>query len=155
MVGDSWESAVAALKARGVAYSEEPGGTRGNRRIVYSRGAERVTLEFASPDARPVLRHIRSVAPGSDERRSRVRSLEKDGQRWAYETSKTAGLRSAAERARYPVCASLQWRPGAAGPRTPAVTFLFQAARPVGTKPGGEETVFDAFLEDANSPRRP
>ena len=159
MVGDTFESALAALKARGVAYREQPAGADGGRRVEYSDGAEKVSLEFSPRESGGkrslVLTHIRSVAPGSDARRDRVRTFEKEGQHWAYETARGAALRSASERSRYPVSAYLQWwTRTAAGGRAPSVTFLFQAARPVGSKPAGEETVLDVFLEDPRQPRR-
>lgn len=166
MVGQEYGTAVAALKGKGIAFREEAAGA--GKKITYGGAGESVTLEFAmwprDPEAPAsafraesaaekhlVLTHILDVAPGSEPRRSWVRTFEKDGRHWAYLSEKALAERPAAERAKYPVAAFLQWpRSSSSAP----VTFLFQAARAAGAPPGSETTALDVFLDNPHQPRR-
>ena len=163
MVGEDHDTAVAALKARGIPYREEaPSGDA--RRIVFSKDGENVTLEFApwpadadAPEAayeasskaakRLTLTRVVDVAPSSGTRRAWVNGFARDGHGWAYLSGAADTSRSAADRSRYPVAAYLQWT-------KPAATFLFQAARPPGTSPGDEATSLEIVLENPHKPRR-
>lgn len=177
-VGDRYEAVISALKAKSIAFEKEPKSPTGplsQAKVTYSNREESVTLEFSlwpddrnappaaysagSPDSKHlVLTHLRSVAPGSEARRNLVRAYERDGQHWAYMTSQASNARPPEDRARYTVAAYLQlWRENPnrkAGGRVPSVTFLFQAARPVGSPPGNEPTVLDIHLENPYKPRR-
>ncbi len=161
-IGQPYEAAVAALKSKGIAYKEEASGS--DKKIGYSSVPESVTLEFAlwpkdpaappsaweSPDPQGkhlVLTRILDAAPGSDARRSWVRSLETDGQHWAYLSPSADAARPAADRSKYPVAAVLQWT-------NPPATLLFEAARAAGTPPGTEMTALDITLENPHKPRR-
>ncbi len=167
MVGQDYDTALAALKAKGIVFQEEAAGA--GKKVSYGDAGESVALEFTpwpkDPDAPAsaweangsaakhlVLTHILDVAPGSDARRVWVRTFEKkDGKRWAYLPEKAAAERPAEDRAKYPVAAFLQWPPSAgAAP----VTFLFKAARAAGTPPGSEATALDILLENPHRPRR-
>lgn len=164
-VGQEHEQAVAALKAKGIDFHEETAGT--GKRITYGAAGESVTLDFTmwpgdsnapasswesadTSNKRLLLTHILDVAPGSEARRDWVRTFEKEGGHWAYLSEKAMAQRPAAQRARYPVVAFLQW-PGSSG--SFPVTFLFQAARPAGTPPGKETTALEVFLENPHKPR--
>ncbi len=177
MVGDRYEAVLSALKAKSIAYDQEPksaSGVLSQGKVTYRDREEAVTLEFSlwpdNPNAPPaaysagsrdlkhlVLTHIRSVAPGSEARRNRVRAYEGGGQHWAYMTPQASNSRPQEDRARYPVAAFLQLlreKPNSKAGRVPSVTFLFQAARPVGSRPGNETTVLDIYLENPYRPRR-
>jgi hypothetical protein len=162
MVGQSYDTAVAALKSKGIAYKEAVGGT--GKTLTYASGAESVTLDFtlwpkdlaapasaweaAGPEGKQLtLTHILDAAPGSDARRSWVRSFEKDDRHWAYLPATADAARPAAERSKYPVAALLQLA-------KPPATLLFEAARAAGTPPGTEMTALDITLENPHKPRR-
>lgn len=149
------------MKAKGIEFQDEAAGS--GRKIVYSSAGESVTLDFtmwpkdaaapASAWQTPgnegkhlVLTHILDVAPGSDARRAWVRSLEKDGRRWAYLSPQADAARPSADRSKYPVAAYLQWT-------SPPATFLFEAARATGTAPGAEMTALDVTLDNPHTPR--
>jgi len=165
MVGQPYDAALAALKAKAVAYQEEPADT--GKKIVYRADAESVTLDFSMWPKDPkapasawapgqtgkqlVLTRILDVAPGSDARRAWVRTFEKEGHRWGYLSEKAQAERTAADREKYPVAAVLQW-PGTAD-STP-VTLLFEAARAAGTPPGNETTALSITLDNPHKPRR-
>ena len=163
MVGEDHDTAVAALKARGIAYREEAA-SGDVRRVVFSKDAENVTLEFApwpadadAPAAayeatskaakRLTLTRIVDLAPSSGARRAWVNGFARDGHGWAYLSETADANRSAADRSRYPVAAYLQWT-------KPPATFVFQAARPRGAPPGDEGTSLEIVLENPHKPRR-
>lgn len=160
-IGEEYAAAAAALKAQGIEFQDTAAGS--GRQIVYSSAGESVTLDFAmwpkDADApasawqRPgnegkhlVLTHILDVAPGSDARRAWVRSFARDGRRWAYLSPQADAARPSADRAKYRIAAYLQWT-------SPPATFLFEAARAVGSAPGDEMTALDVTLDNPHSPR--
>ena len=161
-VGQPYAEAVAALKAKGIAFREEAAGS--GKKVAYTDGSDSVTLEFglwprdpaapasaweaAGADGKHlVLTALRDVAPGSDQRRAWVRSLEKDGGHWAYLSPQAEAARPAAERTKYPVAAFVQWT-------SPRATVLFEAARAPGTPPGTEMTELSILLDNPHKPRR-
>ncbi len=162
MVGQDYESAVAALKGKGVAGKEEPAGP--GKKISWTSGSESVTLEFSpwpsdlnapvsawepgsAAPRKLTLTRILDTAPSSEARRAWVNSLAREGTGWAYLTPKAEAARTAADRAEYPVAASLSWQ-------KPPAALLFEAARPAGTPPGGEMTKLEILLENPHRPRR-
>jgi len=166
MVGQPYDAAAAALKAKAIAFQEEPAGA--GKRIVYKAGTETVTLDFSMWPKDPkapasawapgqtagkqlVLTQILDVSPGSDARRAWVRTFEKEGRRWGYMSAEGQAERAAADREKYPVAAVLQW-PGTAD--SAPVTFLFEAARPAGAPPGNEATALSISLDNPHKPRR-
>ncbi|MGH9368200.1 MAG: hypothetical protein ACRD3M_11060 [Thermoanaerobaculia bacterium] len=161
-MGQDHESAVAALRGRGIAFREENAG--GGRKIAWTEGSRSVTLEFAmwpkdpkapasaweagsAAEKRLTLTRILDAAPSSEARRSWVNSLAREGGGWAYLAAAADAARSEGDRAKYPVAARLEWR-------NPPATLLFQAARPPGTPPGSEPTQLDILLENPHRPRR-
>jgi hypothetical protein len=162
MVGQDYESAVAALKAGSIAGKEEPAGA--GRKIFWTSGSQSVTLEFSPWPSDPnapasawasgstaartlTLTRIVDTAPSSEARRAWVNSLAREGKGWAYLAPEAEAARTAADRAKYPVAASLTWQ-------KPPAALLFQAARPAGTPPGSEPTQLDILLENPHGPRR-
>lgn len=158
-VGQDHDTAVAALKAKGIAFQEAPSGE--GRRITYSAGNENVALEFSPwpKDANApasawdpgstapkqlTLTRIEDTAPSSEARRAWVNSLAKEGHGWAYLPAAEDGARPAADRSKYPVAAGLTWR-------TPPAKLVFQAARPMGAPPGAEAT---ELVIELTRPRR-
>jgi hypothetical protein len=161
-LGQAHETAVAALKQKGIAFDESASGE--NRTIRYSQGGESVVLEFApwpkdpkapasawekgsSAPKQLTLTRIQDAAPSSEARRAWVNKLAREGQGWAYLGPAENRARSVEDRTKYPVAAGLQWR-------TPPARLLFQAARPAGTPPGTEMTELVIEMTNPHQPRR-
>jgi hypothetical protein len=162
MVGQERDVAVAALKARGIAFreAETPGS---GRRITYAQNGEDVTLEFAPWPADPnapaaafetsaagkrlTLVRILDLAPSSGARRAWVNGFAREGRGWSYLEGSADARRPAADRSKYPVAAALSWA-------KPPAAFLFQAARPAGSPPAEEATALEILLENPHKPRR-
>src|SRR5262245_17230145 len=136
-VGQDHETAVAALKKKGIAFDESAAGE--DRTIRYSQGSESVVLDFAPWPKDPkapasawekgsaapkqlTLTRIRDTAPSSEGRRAWVNTLAREGHGWAYLGPQENRARSAEDRTKYPVAAGLEWK-------TPPTRLLFQAAR--------------------------
>ena len=161
MVGQDHATAVATLKARGIAFRDEEAGS--GRRIAYEKAGENVTLDFApwpadasgpaasfepsAPGKRMTLVRILDLAPSSGARRAWVNGFARDGRVWSYLEGKAEAARPAADRSRYPVAAALSWA-------KPPASFLFQAARRAGSPPGEEATALEIVLENPHKPRR-
>jgi len=165
-IGQDHDAAVAALKSKGIAFQEVA--AEGGQTISYEKGGESVTIDVrpwpkdakapasaweagSSAPMHLVVTHLLDVAAGSDARRAWVLSYERDGKHWAYLPEKAAAARPASQRTQYPVVALLQLPPPAGG--FPA-TYLFQAARPQGSKPGAETTALEIFLDNPHHPRQ-
>jgi hypothetical protein len=161
-VGQDHETAVAALKKKGIAFAESAAGE--NRTIRYSEGSESVVLDFtpwpkdpkapasawekgSSAPKQMTLTRIQDSAPSSEARRAWVNTFAREGQGWAYLGSQENRARSVEDQTKFPVAAGLEWK-------TPAARLLFQAARPAGTPPGNEATVLVIDLINPHLPRR-
>jgi hypothetical protein len=176
-VGDKYEAAVAALRKNAIKFQEKTSPATGNptqATITYEKGDDRVTLDFAmwpdSPTAPEqayapagasgaprhlTLTHVRVVGHNSEAAHHWRQSMRRDPKvNWLF-LSPRANPRTG-DAQLYPTAGYLQWmraHPDAKRGRVPWVTFLFQAKRPKGTKPGQEPTILDIFLENPYRPR--
>jgi hypothetical protein len=176
-VGDSYDSAVAALRKKAIAFQEKkspPTGAPTQVAINYEKGDDRVALDFSlwpdsptaparayEPAGAPgvprhlTLTHVRVVGHNSEAAHRWRQSMRRDpAKNWVYLPARANPRTGDAKL--YPTAGYLQWtrlHPDPKRGSVPWVTFLFQAQRPKGTEPRQESTILDIFLENPYSPR--